>query len=520
MYHGHRAAYYVKAFLEGVDDPLPYRTPYKTRRVPVAQDALLGGVPARGPGVPRPRREPDRVPGDRVDLRRGDGQARGRALLPLRRRDRLGRLQRAHARGHLRHGADAARRRAQAAAPSSRSASTVANQAHFQPEIADARRHRLPAGEPLAARDRPLPRRLPGRDAARRRRSSCGAPFLVAGFDDAPEPRCAARSRTASRRRGSPTSAAARSTTRCRWLQIVVDGEDEPHPEADALIVHLARDRGGGSSPPPASGCTATSSSGSRAAPPSSPEAIPFALEHGFDLLLLEATPGIAGAWPELAGAPDLTVMRDAIRILRELNREEDLELLYFGGVRSGTDAAKLIGLGANAAIVGMSHRARARRPDRGRHGRRSTATSREADRAENGRAVPERAAGRGVDHAALHRQDRHPQPRARGPARDLGRDGARRPASRSPASTRSSPSRCRCGRDEIPPLRPSEAQVVGAGSHPALRLGRVAPAPRSPGLHPRAGSRIVLACSSPRRGAGYRWQRPIRSERGARSTA
>src|SRR5262249_31868069 len=30
MHHGHRAAYYVKAFLEGNDAPLPYRTPYKT----------------------------------------------------------------------------------------------------------------------------------------------------------------------------------------------------------------------------------------------------------------------------------------------------------------------------------------------------------------------------------------------------------------------------------------------------------------------------------------------------------
>jgi isopentenyl diphosphate isomerase/L-lactate dehydrogenase-like FMN-dependent dehydrogenase len=70
---------------------------------------------------------------------------------------------------------------------------------------------------------------------------------------------------------------------------------------------------------------------------------------------VLEGSGPIAGAWPELAGAPDLSVMRDAIRILRELNREEDIELLYFGGVRSGTDAAKLIGLGANAVIVGMS---------------------------------------------------------------------------------------------------------------------------------------------------------------------
>jgi NADPH-dependent glutamate synthase beta subunit-like oxidoreductase len=38
MQHGHRAAYYLKSFLEGIDDPLPYRVPFKTRRVPIAQD--------------------------------------------------------------------------------------------------------------------------------------------------------------------------------------------------------------------------------------------------------------------------------------------------------------------------------------------------------------------------------------------------------------------------------------------------------------------------------------------------
>ena len=70
---------------------------------------------------------------------------------------------------------------------------------------------------------------------------------------------------------------------------------------------------------------------------------------------MLEGSPPVGGTWPELAGAPDLSVMRDAIQILRRLNREEDIELLYFGGVRSGTDSAKLIGLGANAVVVGMS---------------------------------------------------------------------------------------------------------------------------------------------------------------------
>jgi hypothetical protein len=38
MYQGHRAAYYVKAFLQGNQRPLPYRTPYRTRRVAICND--------------------------------------------------------------------------------------------------------------------------------------------------------------------------------------------------------------------------------------------------------------------------------------------------------------------------------------------------------------------------------------------------------------------------------------------------------------------------------------------------
>ena len=56
----------------------------------------------------------------------------------------------------------------------------------------------------------------------------------------------------------------------------------------------------------------------------------------------------------ELAGAPDLTILRDAIRILRRLDREEEIDLVYFGGIRSGTDAAKVIALGCKAAVLGV----------------------------------------------------------------------------------------------------------------------------------------------------------------------
>jgi glutamate synthase (NADPH/NADH) large chain len=57
--------------------------------------------------------------------------------------------------------------------------------------------------------------------------------------------------------------------------------------------------------------------------------------------------------WAELAGPPDLSILRDAVRILRERKKEGDIDLLYFGGARSGTDAAKLIAQGVSAVLLG-----------------------------------------------------------------------------------------------------------------------------------------------------------------------
>ena len=214
MYHGHRAAYYVKAFLEGIDEPLPYRTPYKTRRVPIAAGRALGGVRARAPGLPRPGREPGRVPGDRVRLHGGGGEARGGTLLPLRRRDRLVGLQRPHARGHLRHGAHDARRTHASSARSSRSGSRSRQAKHFHPEVASLDDIVfLPANLSRLVID-------PYRDACR------VATELGGGASSSPRRswspasttrprRYAGPSRTASRRAGSPTSAGARSATAC-----------------------------------------------------------------------------------------------------------------------------------------------------------------------------------------------------------------------------------------------------------------------------------------------------------------
>ena len=48
--------------------------------------------------------------------------------------------------------------------------------------------------------------------------------------------------------------------------------------------------------------------------------------------------------------------MRDAIRILRhKLNREEDIALLYFGGLRSGSDLAKVLAVNCNGGVFNVA---------------------------------------------------------------------------------------------------------------------------------------------------------------------
>ena len=48
--------------------------------------------------------------------------------------------------------------------------------------------------------------------------------------------------------------------------------------------------------------------------------------------------------------------MRDAIRIIRhQLNREEDIALVYFGGMRSGTDVAKALAINCQATVFGVA---------------------------------------------------------------------------------------------------------------------------------------------------------------------
>ncbi len=344
MQHGHRAAYYLKSFLEGIEDPLPYRVPFKTRRVPIAQDPEwevfhreeqsfhgLGDNPVAFPeiesayGKEEARREAARC--YRCDAETGSADysvhAREDIFVMARTRSDDGLKQRA-----------------------------VFTKRLAGPVGVD-RSERPPSFDDLVFLPANLSRLVidPYRDACRvdaslRGKVELAAPFIATGFDSAPEEVRAALARALAA--VGLAYLGRRELAGVPWLQLV-SHEDEPSPDAAALInvstgeIAELPTSGGGQ----LRGITATA--------PMLPEAIPLALEAELDLLVLDACPPLTDDSSEVSAHPDLTVMRDTLAIMRSLNREEELDLIFRGGVRSGTDGAKLIGLGANVAAVGVA---------------------------------------------------------------------------------------------------------------------------------------------------------------------
>ena len=70
---------------------------------------------------------------------------------------------------------------------------------------------------------------------------------------------------------------------------------------------------------------------------------------------MLDAGDGLPGIGAELDGAPDLAILNHAVKQLRALNREEEIDLVYFGGLRTGTDSAKMLALGAKTVVLGAA---------------------------------------------------------------------------------------------------------------------------------------------------------------------
>lgn len=337
MRQGHQAAYLLTAFLEGRKNPAPYRTPHPMARPPLADD----------PEWERLGREAPKF----VGLACGD----------------LGEVEEGFAKEVAR--AQAARcLRCDAETPS-KTYDFMAREhivAMGRTELGDAQAQAAILAERLKPRKNPygdgrpaslddlvfLPANLsrlvidPYREACRTSLSlktlDMAVPLIASGFDHAAQN---VRQQLAKglKEAGSAYLGLSPLGGDVPWLQLLPKGA-KASTEAAGVVLDSP------GSLPEGAGVKGVVLNGATLE-----TGLRQALDAGFDLAVIDGSEGLGQEGNEYGQGPKLDLLRRAIACLRELNREEDITLLWYGYVRSGADVAKLLALGASAVVVGES---------------------------------------------------------------------------------------------------------------------------------------------------------------------
>ena len=347
MMHGHRAAHYVKSFLDGIAEPLPYRTPYRTRHVPAAQDINWEVFPRRDQAFNGLGANPSAFP--EIETTYNDVTAKEEAARCYR--------------------CDAETGSSDYSVKTREDIFVMARTpvADIRTQAAILEKRMKPKANPFPENHQAsfddlvlLPANLsrlvidPYRDACNTATDIAGKvkldiPVIAAGVDGLPTEARNGLGQALSTVGSAYLTRQPLPHSKAPWLQLLEPG-DTPNPGAVGHVYvqpkgfhafKIARQPG--------------MITGIVARAEDLEKAIPFALEHDLEMMVLDGSSGIAAEWPELKGYPDFGVLRDAMRIVRRMNREEDIDFIYFGGVRSGTDIAKLIGLGAKAGAIGLT---------------------------------------------------------------------------------------------------------------------------------------------------------------------